>query len=402
LVEEATQTIDSFSRFLGRNPDKTNSLQAYLTLPRTLWPENIQERFREFRASYVEPMEPLTCADLFTQFGRPEPPTPQMVLDLANGLQRVAVGMEPDVLAGARRPGPGDSVVLFPLLGEKEFGPRTARFQTASVTISLSSCLALSDGAASASELGATEERIATWTHLSADQQMRLRAQYRLGLRRPQSVAASKPQLSAMSQQQRLEVVLTLIHLAKTDGVISPKKVKFFEQLYRLLELDPPLVYRHLYSTSRGVIHVGVPSPSVGEETAGSQNIALDHDRISELKRETELVSALLGDVFDDEESDIAPITQDLVNLVAPPSECAALPLLPGLNSAHNAFLTLLLTRTEWSRTDLESAAREKQIMLDGAMESINEAALDTFGTMLFDGYDPIYIEGEFLENLAI
>ena len=299
LVNDATSLIDSHSRFLGRNPDKVNTLQAHLALPYALWPVILQERLREFRANYVEPMEPITCADLFAQFGRGEPPTPQMVVGLANGLQRLAVGMEPDVLAGARRPGPSDSVVLFPLLGEKEFDPRTARFQTANVSISLSSCLVLADGVASASELQATEERIAAWTHLSPDQQMRLRAQYRLGLRRPASLAALKTRLSALSQEQRLEVVLALSHLSKADGVISPAKVRFLEQLYRVLELDPQSVYQHLYSASSNATHIGRPSLCVEGTATNSLNITLDGKRINQLKKETELVSALLGDVFD-------------------------------------------------------------------------------------------------------
>jgi hypothetical protein len=76
-------------------------------------------------------------------------------------------------------------------------------------------------------------------------------------------------------------------------------------------------------------------------------------------------------------------------------------PLLPGLSSSHNAFLTLLLTRAEWSRAELEAAAAERQIMLDGAMENINDAALDAFGAMLFDGDDPIYVQTELMENAA-
>jgi uncharacterized tellurite resistance protein B-like protein len=400
LVNEATSLIDSHSRFLGRNPDKVNTLQAHLALPYALWPVILQERLREFRANYVEPMEPITCADLFAQFGRGEPPTPQMVVGLANGLQHVAVGMEPDVLAGARRPRPGDSVVLFPLLGEREFGPRTARFQTASLTVSLSSCLALTDGVASASELQATEERIATWTYLSADQQMRLRAKYRVGLRRPASLTALKKKLSALSQEQRLEVVLAVSHLAKADGVVSTAKVQFLEQLYRVLKLDPQSVYQHLYSTPSNATHIGRPSLCVEGTATNSQKITLDRERISQLQRETELVSALLGDAFDEEESDIAVVAQGSVNF-ASPSEFAAVPLLPGLSSSHNAFLTLLLTRAEWSRAELEAAAAERQIILDGAMENINDAALDAFGAMLFDGDDPIYVQTELMENAA-
>ena len=39
------------------------------------------------------------------------------------------------------------------------------------------------------------------------------------------------------------------------------------------------------------------------------------------------------------------------------------------------------------------------QIMLDGALESINEAALDLVGEPLTEGDDPIYVQQSILEN---
>ncbi len=392
LVAETTGLIGAYSRFVGRNPDKADTLQAYLMLPYSHWPATIRDQFSEFRASNVERMEPLTSADLFAQFGRSEPTTPQMVVDLANGLQRVGVGMEPEVLAGARRPGPNDSVVLFSLQDEIERGSRDASFQTASAIFTLASCLALADTDASVAGLEVIERRTTAWTHFCPDQQTRLRSQYRLGLHQRASLSSLKIKLRALAQEQRLDVIHALAQLAKDDGVISPKKVKFFEQLYGLFEFDPQLVCGHLYSTSKGPARI--------------ERIDLDRERIGELKRETELVSALLGDVFIEEESDLATAAEAMTKVAcSSPSEradCAPPPLLSGLTPSHNAFLILLLTQPEWSRAELEAAAGELQIMLDGAMESINEAALDTLGAMLFDGYDPIYIERELLENPAI
>jgi hypothetical protein len=66
---------------------------------------------------------------------------------------------------------------------------------------------------------------------------------------------------------------------------------------------------------------------------------------------------------------------------------------------AHDKFLSLLLTNPVWSRADLLRAAAESQIMLDGALERINEAALEFSGEVLIEGDDPLYVQQSVLEN---
>ena len=59
-----------------------------------------------------------------------------------------------------------------------------------------------------------------------------------------------------------------------------------------------------------------------------------------------------------------------------------------------------LLTRPEWARTELESFAKHAGLMLDGALEQINEAMLDLFDEMLIEGDDPIEINQDLLEQI--
>lgn len=161
--------------------------------------------------------------------------------------------------------------------------------------------------------------------------------------------------------------------------------------LCSLLALDPKLVHCHLFSNSQGPAKV--------------QGTQLDRERIGAIRRETEVVSALLGQVFVEDPNDPATepgTTAEMVSLSPSEKTGSTGPMLSGLSPSHNALLVLLLTRSQWSRAELEAAAAERQIMLDGAMESINEATLDITGTMLIDGYDPIYIERELLENPTI
>lgn len=258
------------------------------------------------------------------------------------------------------------------------------------MTVSLASCLALVDGTPPVVPgIEAIDEKIATWAHLSPDHRMRLRAQYRLGLHQPAALSALKTQLVALAEKERLGVVADLVHLAKVVGVLSCAKVRFLEQICRLLELDTQLIYCDLFSNSAGTTVV--------------QKANLNQERIGELRRETDLVSALLGQVFDEATSEPNPIVATTGEAATQPAlqriETPTPPLLPGLAPPVNQFLSLLLTRSEWSRAEFEAAAVEFQLMLDGTIETINEAALNETGALLIEGYDPLYIEREILER---
>jgi hypothetical protein len=62
-------------------------------------------------------------------------------------------------------------------------------------------------------------------------------------------------------------------------------------------------------------------------------------------------------------------------------------------------LLRLLLSRPEWTRAELEDAAADLDLMLDGAMEQINEAAFEAFDESLFEGEDPISVNTKLLEK---
>jgi hypothetical protein len=157
----------------------------------------------------------------------------------------------------------------------------------------------------------------------------------------------------------------------------------------------------------------------------------LDATRIAALKEETARVSSMLADVFVDEahgtvtavhipetEQPAAVEEQDMlaaqVTAAAhdkepapepqaeptPQTPAATEPLL-GLDDAHSSFLRLLMTRESWTRAELADAASHLELMLDGAIEQVNEASLDRWDEPLTDGDDPVEINQEVAQRLA-
>ena len=71
-----------------------------------------------------------------------------------------------------------------------------------------------------------------------------------------------------------------------------------------------------------------------------------------------------------------------------------------GLNEAHTALARMMLSRPEWSREELLDVAADLDLMLDGALEHINEAAFDAHDMALFEGDDPVTVNAEILEKV--
>jgi uncharacterized tellurite resistance protein B-like protein len=396
IVEESTTMLDAYSRLLGRNPAKAGTLEAYLALPPVLWPENAKEEFGRLQSSLAGKLDPVSCQMLFEQLGCAEVATLGKVVDLARNLVQLSIGFEPDVLAGARRPKASDTVVLFPL-STKEGPDRTSsQYKKASLMVALYACVALADGHASESESEAVDKAISMWTHLHADLRTRLRAQYRLQVHQPASVASLRTKLTSLAPDERIQFALSMSSLANTDSCVSPEEVKLLEWIYRTLELEPQLLYSHLHvGSSKPESSI---SPFQSPERPNGHRVILDKERIGEVQRETNVVSEMLASVFVEEETDVPELSYQ-----EEPDESVSTtgdgPHLPGLDPALYGFLKLLMQKPEWARMDLVNAASQMQIMLDGALERINEASLDFFGEPLIEGDDPIFVQQNVLES---
>lgn len=394
LVEEATTEIDGYSRYLGRNPTKSGTLEAYLNLPRDFWPSTTTERWRQFVASRVESIKPVPLESLLREIDPSGEPSVARTAEIAANLSRVLVGVEPDILGGARRPKPSELIVLFPLASEVPIGTGSPEYKRASLIVSLSACVALADGHASEDEFAAVEEMIASWSHLHVDLRTRLRAQYLLQVRSGISLANLKSRLANLTPDGRLQLGVSLCSMAAADGNIAAAEVKLLEQIYRALELEPKLLYSHLHLGEKQVCNLNGQTPS---NRSGQSPYVVDTARLAALRRETDQVSALLSEVFVEEEPP-SPSQRETISAESAPSTLSKDGLLPGLDPKHQRFLTELLSKASWPREELRSLATQSQIMLDGALERINDAAFDLVGEPITEGDDPVYVQQNILE----
>lgn len=403
FANRCSDSLDAYSRYLGRNPDKAGALEGLLLLPVALWPQSVRAELETLKARVGAGMVLMPFGELADKLQSAGPLSRDKIMGLARALETLSLGIEPDVLAGSKAPKADDRIVLFPTLPEEGALRHTPVYEAATITLDLSCAAARADGEASSHELLHLSRQIDSWAHLSDAHRKRLKARLRLGLEQPPTLASLKKKMEPLATDARRTIGQFLAHLCQADGQVSPEEVKFLERVYKTLELESQLVYSDLhvtpgeYSKSRSSQGDAVSATSSGEGAAPS--FRLDHARIAQLHKETEAVSALLASVFTDESPDESANPLPDVPAEEPiPVESSIL----GLSEDYSSFVRHLVSRPLWTRDDLGDVAADMELMLDGALEHINEAMLDMFDAPLTEGDDPIEINQELLEQLPL
>ena len=155
------------------------------------------------------------------------------------------------------------------------------------------------------------------------------------------------------------------------------------ERAYELLGRDAGSVHADLHRVSSGRAPERDERPGAG--------LALDPARLAQKLAETKRVSALLGDVFQDEEE------------AAPQGEVSAAegPRIAGLDVAHSALLLRLAERSDWPRAEVEELAEGLGLLTDGALDTLNDAAFEAVGDPLWEGEDPLWFDTRLAGELA-
>lgn len=388
IADRCTDQLACYSRLVGRGPALADSLECRVLLPAVAWSAEDKSKFDALVARVQEDSITLPLRDLETSLANSgQPLTRKGVHGLAQLLEAAGVGMEPNVLAGARTPHPQDSVVLFEQPANDANVGAGAAFQTAALTLQMGSALANADGNFGEQEIEFLRGRIDEWEGLTAAERRRLRAHLQLLVLGPPTLAALKKKLEPLTAAARESIAVFMVTLAQSDGFVSPDEVKFLEKIYKALGIEPDRVFHDVHAASTAADR----APAGKRPQAG---IHLDADRIAILQQDTARVSAMLSEIFTEELPDQGP--QEPVE--PPPEDQPS--LLPGLDELHCAFARLLLTRPQWARTELDDAAADLGLMLDGALEQINDAAFDAFDVPLCEGDDPIDVDTELLEKI--
>jgi hypothetical protein len=199
------------------------------------------------------------------------------------------------------------------------------------------------------------------------------------------------------------------------DPVASPATVAALTRVYRILGLEPDSVFQRLHERSVGgtpalprpailagplrpgadgpdgpvVVQVADATPSGyalpwAADGAASAGVTLDRAAITRTLAESGAAAALLDAIFHagDEEERVIP------------------PGIASLDPAHSALLRALATRPSWTREEFASLAATHRVLPDGALDRLNEAAIDSAGAPVIEDGDTLAVDDEVLREL--
>lgn len=406
VAEAATTELDGYSRLLGRSPGAAKSLEGLLTLPPTLWGSDARQKLDALLARMPRGgMVNMKLQELASSLGEAQILERNLVISLARALEAVHVGMEPDVLSGAKTPKAEDTVVLFSVAVGETVSRGGATYQAAALTLQLATAVALADGDIGAEELRHLRQQIEGWTHLTPAHQQRLRAHMRHLLDTPPSLTVLKKKLEPLATPAKEAIAKFMSVIAQADGNVSPVEIKMLEKVYKALGVDPQKVFSDVHAVAAaapgGKRAIPAPGVALPDQKLASPGFQLDAARVAALQQDTDKVSVLLANIFTEEATEAAAPQQNPVMTPEPEEEEAEAPYgLKGLDGAHTSFVNQLISRPEWTREELLDLASDLDLMLDGALERINEAAFDAHDGPLTEGDDPITINRDILEKV--
>ena len=168
------------------------------------------------------------------------------------------------------------------------------------------------------------------------------------------------------------------MQVAAADGTVDPSEVRTLEDLFRLLGLEKAALYSKIHSVqTQGKITS--PGRTIGVPGAGG--IQFDVDRIAALRSESAKISTILDKVFES--------TEEHVDIAAVPEKQDTL---LGLDPEHADLLKALLSKSQWTKSEAEQLCSKRGLMIDGAIERINDAAFNRFDSAILEGDEPIEV----------
>jgi tellurite resistance protein len=402
IADSCINQLDAYSRYLGRNPERKDSLAAWALLPeRVVHSTQMAELqgLSKWLADTLrsENMIQADLSDLLDQISltKNKEIDKQGMLSLSQILSKFEVGLEPDLRFGSPLITSG-KILLFTLPEDVPSAP-SSEYTAAASIMRLAIAVAMADGNVSVDEEKYIERRVEIIFNLDPAEKIRLSAYIKWLLLVPSNFSGIKKQIQMLKRSQREAIGKLLVSIAQADGFIGPDEVKALNKVYSILDLDVQDLYSqaHLAATEPVKIESGdsplegfsIPSRPKKSEKKG---VELDIEAINRKISETAAVTALLNNIFSEED------TEKTVPIQESSKEVGIL----GLDSLHSKFAQVLIEKSSWTREELEQLASNQNILLDGALDTINDAAFKAFNEPFFEGDESIEMNAKIAKEI--
>lgn len=407
IADASTDGLDKYSRYLGRNPDGRDSIEAHALLPEPLWPlfpcpDKVE--LQAWTTSQIESGGLVPVEDVVERLegAAPNAIAKRQLVGVADALARLDVGMAPDPRFAIRKPQLGEPVVLFHLPADTcTIESASKAYQSAILSLAVETLVADADGKIDRTEQEHMAGQIDANRSVTEAERARLHANLSWMIAVPPNIGMLRTRLRNAPEDMRSALGQFAVVAAGADGAIAPEEIRVIERLYEVMGLDRERVYSDLHALSsaaepitvrpagRTTREFAIPPPPLEKPVHA---VTLDAARVADVMADTVRVSQVLGDVFVDGDDDEEPNVEDIVSETDD--------RFSGLDAPHMAVVSVLITRRRWTEDEVGNLTAEHQLMAAGALETINEWAFSKFDDALVEEYDGYDINGDIAQQL--
>jgi hypothetical protein len=401
LAGEVCGALEPYAKMLAYHPERADSLAALAVCPPDLV-ATTTVKGQAWLGGLSTPIAVTSFADVARHaIGAKDTKwTLRHHRLVAETLAKVGWALEPDPADGTERL--EDSTEVLMIADAGCMAPKSPGFGAAAAAAVLVAAVARTREFGAASVEQAWLALIQSRLNLTPGEMLRLTARL-IWLRKSNAgVAKAKRLLAGANAEQRETVAWSAAIAAAAGGIVGKPEVAILETIYDKLEVPRRTLYATIHGTVAASAIPAVEPVTVSAEASPAvysiprqpqrAKAALDEERLQRVRMETERVSSVLAGIFA-EEDESAP--------VRPAKDVDADQPFPGLDDAHAALLKVLSTEPSWTRGAFEMAAREADLMPDGALEAINEWAFEQFDEPLIDDDDPLTLNASLLGRMT-
>ncbi|WP_405128502.1 TerB N-terminal domain-containing protein [Pseudoalteromonas sp. PB2-1] len=390
IAEQCTEELNSYSRYLGKADTSRSDIAALMLLPKELANEAnspVIETFKSWANQIISSNEGLTTVkDFWTHTGTPLPKAfnkkeNELVANLA---AKAEIGIAPDQRFHHAKLKIDDNIVLFSP-GHGEFFEPSSAFNQVSLAIRLGAMVATIDGTVDHHEKIALQTLINHDDKLSPSEKNSLNAYLTWRLNAPVNNTGLKARIEKLGVPQVEFLKRFMLSIALADGRIDASEIKQIEKLYTSLGLDKSLVTSdiHAFASSKQPISATSKGASIDKST-----FQLDEGILAMHESDTNDAKSMLESIFAvDEEAELG---------VSPTADVNE----EGLDSPYKELFETLIAKESWPRKEVHELCSKLNIMVDGALETINDWAYDKVDAPVLDDDGDIYVDLEIVEEL--
>ncbi len=400
LIREARYGLEGYSRYLSQNPQDKDSPKAlgYLPVSALLaWKSPGIDRVKAWLAEQFPTAKvrhkTILAQDILPLWSGKTGPhiTKSELKSMGNLLEALDYGLEPDG-RHIQIDVPAETSIVLYRLGADRPTYLSRTYKAATLLVHLALAVASGEDPASATEQQALLAHIPKLPGLGPTEQAKLIAHLHYLLPQNPTITRLNARLEFLTDSKS-DLGQLLIAVATADGQLSPAEIKRLEKAYKLLGLEEKSLYSDIHNLGSSQ-----PTRSPAQTPKKTKPNKLDMATVQAKIAESKEISSLLADIFTEEATPAKTPAKTTAKSKAAAKSTAK--TYANLDPKHSALLKHLSQADQWDRSDLLPIAESLGLLLDGALEVINEAAFDLCDEPVLEGHDSIEIDRTVMEQL--